>query len=188
MRKFILVILLAQLAVIGAMIWRYEQVVRNGIEFRVPCSAYDLRGPRNLRLIVGANVTAVTNHVIVANASTPGEGDLLGPGFVMVDRHSVTGAPPLLVYKDETPTLDPPFYFSVKRARFDHFNSTWKIYLRNNLYIPERFADNADRILSQSVSQQASNRTFAVFHAWKGDIVITDIEIDGIPIEKLASP
>lgn len=188
MRKFILVILLAQLAVLGAMIWRYEQVVRNGIEFRVPCTARDPRNPwrgRYLRSSIAADVTVVTNHVIVA----PPRSCTSHPphaAYVMVDKHSVTGAPPLLVCKDEEPTLNPPFWFRTKRVRWRDAN--WQIDLPNKLYIPERIADNADRILSQSISPGMTNRAVAVFRAWKGDIVITGIEIDGIPIEQLASP
>lgn len=188
MRKFILVILLAQLAVLGAMIWRYEQVVRNGIEFRVPCTAHDPRNPwrgRYLRSSVMADVTVVTNHVIV---TPPKEYTRHPPQatYVMVDKHSVTSAPPLLVCKDEEPTLNPPFWFRTKSVRCRDAN--WQIDLPNKLYIPESIADNADRILSQSISSGITNRAVAVFRAWKGDIVITGIEIDGIPIEQLASP
>ncbi len=189
MKKAILAILLAQLAVLGAMIWRYEEVVRKGIEFRVPCRAYDPRNPwrgRYLRSTVTADVTVVTNHVIVA--VDPVRYQELGAGYVMVDKHSVTGAPPLLVYKDEEPTLNPPFWFAVKRVRSSTAASSWQIDLPNTLYIPERIANNADKILSQSLSQGETNRAVAVFRAWKGDVVITGLEIDGTPIEKLATP
>lgn len=188
MKKFILAILFAQLAVIGAIIWRWEEVVRKGIEFRVPCRAYDPKDPwrgRYLRSSVRADVTVVTNHVIV----TPRDKFEVLPlptGFVMVDKHSVTSAPPLLVCKDDEPTLNPPFWFRTKSvcAR----EGKWQIDLPNTLYIPERIADSADRILSQSVSQGVTNRAVAVFRAWKGDVVITGIEIDSIPIEELAAP
>lgn len=184
MRKFILVILLAQLAVLGAIIWRWEEVVRKGIEFRVPCQAYDPSNPwrgRYLRSVVRADVTVVTNHVIVAPVD---QYEPLPPGFVMVDKHSVTSTPPLLVYKDEEPTLNPPFWFNSKGATSR--NGKWQIDLPNTLYIPERIADNADRILAHNNSSGTTNRAVAVFRAWKGDVVITDIEIDGIPIEELA--
>ena len=185
MKKFILTILLAQLAVLGAMIWRWEQVVRNGVEFRVPCKAYDPRNPwrgRYLRSDIVADITAVMNHVIVAPPA--GRYESLPAGFVMVDRHSTSNTPPLLVYKDEEPTMNPPFWFRVKRA--DCRNGKWTIDLPNTLYISERIADNADKILSQSISTNIPNRAVAVFRAWKGDVTITDIEIDGIPIEELA--
>lgn len=187
MKKAIIAILLAQLAVIGAMIWRYEEVVRKGIEFRVPCRAYDPRNPwrgRYLRSTVTAGVTVVTNHVIAA--PDPGRRERLGPGYVMVDKHSVTGAPPLLVYKDEEPTLNPPFWFRAKKT-YSAKDAGWLIDLPNTLYIPERIADNADKILSQSVSPGDTNRAIAVFRAWKGDVVITDIEIDGVPIGELSN-
>ena len=184
MKKFILTILLAQLAVLGAMIWRWEQVVRNGVEFRIPCRAYDPRNPwrgRYLHSDIRADVTAVTNHVIVTpNANR----DSLPAGYVMVDRHSVAGIPPLLVYKDEEPAMNPPFWFRVKRA--DCRNGKWTIDLPNTLYISERIADNADKILSQSITTNIPNRAVAVFRAWKGDLTLTGIEIDGIPIEELA--
>lgn len=187
MKKAVIAILLAQLAVIGAIIWRWEEVSRKGLEFRVPCRAYDPRDPwrgRYLRANVRADVTAVTNHVIVANKSKGP--DCLARGFVMVDRHSVTGAPPLLVYKDEEPTLNPPFYFAVKSAHFNCATSTWQTDLPNTLYISERIADKADEILAGELKRGITNRAVAVYRAWKGDIIMTDIEIDGVSITDLA--
>ena len=63
---FVLVALAVQCAAIGWLIWRYEDVVQNGIEVRFKCSAYDPSDPfrgRYLRLSVVEECTNLLARV-----------------------------------------------------------------------------------------------------------------------------
>ena len=193
------VVLAIQCAAIGWLIWRYEDIVRNGTEVRFLCQAYDpydpLRG-RYLRTTVrevcpgegfiedwrGRNATLYaklepsTNKLwrVVSVAEAPqGDGLWVKPRSVYIER--------AIKWSDRR-----------KGESWDDFEKrrnaspqVTSVVLPDQLFVNERLAPVAEKVLRDATSAKGKGAV-AVYRAKNGEIVITDIEIDGKSVLALA--
>ena len=187
------VALVAQVAAISWLIWRYERVVSQGTEVRFACQAYDpydpLRG-RYLRMTVNETTTnfpsSVSNmygyvdkFVVRVEPSTnglwcvaeaafapTGEGIWVKPRSSRVD-HRITWADR---GKDEEWEQ-----FSKRR---DASGLVVEASFPDQLFVNEKLAPAAERLLREKV-----NDAVAVYRVLDGEIVLTGIEIGGQPIQ-----
>ena len=190
------VALAAQVAAICWLIWRYERVVSQGSEVRFACQAYDpydpLRG-RYLRTRVSEDCTNMTFRVcetnryefrntLFARLEPSGTNGLWRVAEVAVEP----GAEGLWV-RPKSSSIDYRLEWSEQKKdeKWDDFNKRQKksglkavVTFPDQLFINEKLAPEAEKVLRQHTGKSA----VAVYRVLNGEMVITDIEIDGRPI------
>ena len=191
---FAAVVLAVQCAAMGWLIWRYESIVRYGTEVRFPCQAYDpcdpLRG-RYLRTTVsetgpetaeGQDVSYVklepsTNglwRVAAAAAAPQPDGGLwVKPPKSRVERAVNWGD---RREKEEYSDFE-------KRRSASPFVVC--VSMPDMLFLNEKLAPAAEKVLREAVSAKGKGAV-AVYRIKNGEIVMTDIEIDGKSVTALA--
>jgi len=202
---FVLAALAVQCAAIGWLIWRYEDVVRNGVEVRFKCSAYDPSDPfrgRYLRVSVTESCTNLLersngqewdtyyNHnkglfaelersadglwfvAAVADSPQDGNGLWIKPKRVHVE-HAVRWSDKLddESYEDFTKRCEDSPLMAV-------------VSMPDQLFMNERLAPVAEAALREAVAPDGKGAV-AVYRVKDGEIVITDIEIDGKSVSRL---
>ena len=186
-----------QVSAVGWLVWRYERIVRNGTEFRLKCRAYDpydpLRG-RYLGMTVSEECTNIlfkvkeehlwrgTDEKTFAKlVKTPG-----GDGLYRVDAIAREPADDGLWVKPKSVCIrhalgygdkkkdesDDEFEVRRKKAGFKAVLS-----FPDQLFVNEKIAPEAEKLL-----RKKSDSAVAVYRAYGGRIVLTDIEIAGKPI------
>ena len=186
-----------QVSAVGWLVWRYERIVRNGTEVRLKCRAYDpydpLRG-RYLAMTVREECTNILFEVkeehlwrgtdekaFVKLAKTPG-----GNGLYRVDAIAREPMDDGLWVKPTSLSIRDALGYSDKRK--DESDDEFKVRREkagfkavmsfpDQLFVNEKIAPEAEKLL-----QKKSDSAVAVYRAYDGRIVLTDIEIDGKPI------
>ena len=190
------VVLVVQVAAIGWLIWRYERVVSQGTEVRFACLAYDpydpLRG-RYLRTRVSEDCTNMAFQVCETNRYEFGN-----KLFARLEPNGTNG-----LWRVTEVAVEPgvdglwvrPKGSSIeyrlgwpgrgKDEKWDDFNKRQKksgfkavVTLPDQLFINEKLAPEAEKVLQKATGKSA----VATYRVLDGEIVITDIEIDGKPI------
>ena len=186
-----------QVSAVGWLVWRYERIVRKGTEVRLKCRAYDpydpLRG-RYLAMTVREECTNILFEVkeehlwrgtdekaFVKLAKTPG-----GNGLYRVDAIAREPMDDGLWVKPTSLSIRDALGYSDKRK--DESDDEFKVRREkagfkavmsfpDQLFVNEKIAPEAEKLL-----QKKSDSAVAVYRAYDGRIVLTDIEIDGKPI------
>jgi len=186
-----------QVSAIGWLVWRYERIVQSGTEIRLKCRAYDpydpLRG-RYLAMTVSEECTNILFKVneehlwrgmdekaFVKLAKTPG-----GNGLYRVDAIAREPMDDGLWVKPTSLWIRDALGYSDKRK--DESDDEFKVRREkagfkavmsfpDQLFVNEKIAPEAEKLL-----QKKSDSAVAVYRAYDGRIVLTDIEIDGKPI------
>lgn len=178
--------LAVQAAGLGWLVARYERLVTRGTEVRVPCEAFDPKDVlRGRYLHVKAEVTCeelgelspynwdfreekkfhallvptgdgVASHRVARVAKEPGEEGLWVKALQV--RWS---------WDSEERRWNPPL-----RVRFP-----------GKLFLDERLAGKADKVFAE---KREGAEAEAVYRAWKGEMAIVDVEIDGVSVKALA--
>ena len=185
-----------QVSAVGWLVWRYERIVRNGTEVRLKCQAYDpydpLRG-RYLAMTVREECTNILFEVkeehlwrgtdekaFVKLAKTP------DGGLYRVDAIAREPMDDGLWVKPTSLSIRDALGYSDKRK--DESDDEFKVRREkagfkavmsfpDQLFVNEKIAPEAEKLL-----QKKSDSAVAVYRAYDGRIVLTDIEIDGKPI------
>ena len=185
-----------QVSAVGWLVWRYERIVRNGTEVRLKCQAYDpydpLRG-RYLAMTVREECTNILFEVkeehlwrgtdekaFVKLAKTP------DGGLYRVDAIAREPMDDGLWVKTKSLCIRHALGYSDKRkdesdaefkARSDKAGFKAVMSFPDQLFVNEKIAPEAEKLL-----REKSDSAVAVYRAYDGRIVLTDIEIDGKPI------
>ena len=190
------VALVAQVAAISWLIWRYERVVSQGTEVRFACQAYDpydpLRG-RYLRTRVSEDCTNMAFRVCETNRY-----EFYDKLFARLEPNGADG-----LWRVAEVALEPsaeglwvrPKSSSIeyclgwsdrgKNEEWDDFDKRKKasglkavVTFPDQLFVNEKLAPEAEKVLRKHTGKSA----VAVYRVLNGEMVITDIEIDGKPI------
>lgn len=203
---FVLVALAVQCAAIGWLIWRYEDVVQNGIEVRFKCSAYDPSDPfrgRYLRLSVVEECTNLLarvdgqewdtcyshNEGLFAELEESADGRWFVSAVADVPQgESGIWIRPKRVYVEHAvrrgDRLDGEAYDDFTKRR-EASPLIARVSMPDQLFMNERLAPVAEEALRKAVAQDGKGAV-AVYRVKDGEIVITDVEIDGKPIGAMA--
>ena len=186
-----------QVSAVGWLVWRYERIVRNGTEFRLKCRAYDpydpLRG-RYLAMTVREECTNILFEVKEEHLFGRGTDEkafaklvkMPGGGLYRVDAIAREPMDDGLWIKPESLRIEYALGYSDKRedesddefkARRDKAGFKAVMSFPDQLFVNEKIATEAEKLL-----RKKSDSAVAVYRAYDGRIVLTDIEIDGKPI------
>lgn len=199
-RKMIFVgaLLLVQCLAVGFLIYRYERVVTRGTEVRFRCQAYDpkdvFRG-RYLRVTVRERAEKIPNTVtedwhsehnkfyVRIEPSTNGlwrvaeaayepsaEGVWVKPKSARVEH--------VVVWSDRR--KDEPYEDFNKRR--NNSPLVVRVDFPDQLFVNEKLAPEAEKVLRERTSDAV-----AVYRVLDGEMVITDIEIGGESVIRLAT-
>lgn len=189
-------VLALQVSAVGWLVWRYERIVRNGTEFRLKCQAYDpydpLRG-RYLGMTVSEECTNILFKVkeehIWQRMDEKAFAKLVkmpGGGLYRVDAIAREPMDDGLWVKPASLWIRDALGYSDKRkdesddefkARRDKAGFKAVMSFPDQLFVNEKIAPEAEKLL-----RKKSDSAVAVYRAYDGRIVLTDIEIDGKPI------
>lgn len=185
-----------QVSAVGWLVWRYERIVRNGTEVRLKCQAYDpydpLRG-RYLAMTVSEECTNILFKVkeehIWQRMDEKAFAKLVkmpGGGLYRVDAIAREPMDDGLWVKPASLWIRDALGYSDKRkdesddefkARRDKAGFKAVMSFPDQLFVNEKIAPEAEKLL-----RKKSDSAVAVYRAYDGRIVLTDIEIDGKPI------
>ena len=185
-----------QVSAVGWLVLRYERIVRNGTEFRLKCRAYDpydpLRG-RYLAMIVSEECTNILFKVkeehIWQRMDEKAFAKLVkmpGGGLYRVDAIAREPMDDGLWVKPASLWIRDALGYSDKRkdesddefkARRDKAGFKAVMSFPDQFFVNEKIAPEAEKLL-----RKKSDSAVAVYRAYDGRIVLTDIEIDGKPI------
>ena len=185
-----------QVSAVGWLVLRYECIVRNGTEFRLKCRAYDpydpLRG-RYLAMTVSEECTNILFKVkeehIWQRMDEKAFAKLVkmpGGGLYRVDAIAREPMDDGLWVKPASLWIRDALGYSDKRkdesdaefkARSDKAGFKAVMSFPDQLFVNEKIAPEAEKLL-----RKKSDSAVAVYRAYDGRIVLTDIEIDGKPI------
>ena len=192
--------LVAQVAAISWLIWRYERVVSQGTEVRFACQAYDpydpLRG-RYLRTSVREDCTNMAFQVCETNRY-----EFHDKLFARLEPNDANG-----LWRVAEVALEPgieglwvrPKGSCIERRlgwsdrgkdeKWEDFNERQEksglkavVTFPDQLFINEKLAPEAEKVLRK----HAGTSAVAVFRVLDGEMVLTDIEISGRPIVETA--
>lgn len=187
------VALAAQVAGLGWLVARYERVLAKGEVVRIPCEGFDPSEPlRGRYLQVAARLdcdevegreggewqwdweTRKRYHALLE----PADGE--GPATHRVSRVALSPGEEGLWVKasDCWGTWD---------AEEKKYTFPARVAFPGKLFLDERLAGEADRIFRERLGKAEGKRPVAVYRAWKGQLVIADVELDGVSIQKLAA-
>ena len=194
------VALVAQVAAIGWLIWRYERVVSQGTEVRFACQAYDpydpLRG-RYLRTRVSEDCTNMAFQVCETNRH-----EFRNKMFARLEPNSTNrlwrvaevavepGAEGLWV-RPKGSSIEYRLDWSARKKdeKWDAFNKRQKksglkavVTFPDQLFVNEKLAPEAEKVLRKHTGKSA----VAVYRVLNGEMVITDIEINGKSVDLVA--
>ena len=194
------VALVAQVAAIGWLIWRYERVVSQGTEVRFACQAYDpydpLRG-RYLRTRVSEDCTNMAFQVCETNRH-----EFRNKMFARLESNGTNGlwrvaevaveprAEGLWV-RPKGSSIDYRLGWSDrgKDEKWEDFNKRQKasglkavVTFPDQLFVNEKLAPEAEKVLRKHTGKSA----VAVYRVLDGEMVITDIEINGKSVALVA--
>ena len=194
------VALVAQVAAIGWLIWRYERVVSQGTEVRFACQAYDpydpLRG-RYLRTRVSEDCTNMAFQVcetnryefrnkMFARLESNGTNGLWRVAEVAVEPRAEG-----LWVRPKSSSIDYRLGWSDrgKDEKWEDFNKRQKasglkavVTFPDQLFVNEKLAPEAEKVLRKHTGKSA----VAVYRVLDGEMVITDIEINGKSVALVA--
>ena len=185
-----------QVSAVGWLVWRYERIVRNGTEVRLKCQAYDpydpLRG-RYLAMTVSEECTNILFKVkeehIWQRMDEKAFAKLVkmpGGGLYRVDAIAREPMDDGLWVKPASLWIRDALGYSDKRkdesdaefkARSDKAGFKAVMSFPDQFFVNEKIAPEAEKLL-----REKSDSAVAVYRAYDGRIVLTDIEIDGKPI------
>lgn len=203
-------VLFVQCAALGWLIWRYERIVRFGTEVRFRCTAYDpydpLRG-RYLRTTVREQCSSFI-ECSAEDFSSEARGDFgyREPNLYAKLEPSTNGLWCVAAVA-EAPQSDGGLWVKPRWSRVEH-SIGWSdkrkdesydafekrrdasplvatVCLPDQLFVNERIAPEAEKVLQKATSAKGAGAV-AVYRANGGEIVITDIEIDGKSVTALA--
>jgi len=175
--------LAVQAAGLGWLVARYERVVTRGTEVRIPCGAFDpVDRLRGRYLHVGAELEygeGAEEIRWVHGKPRPMNYVLLEPVAEGAATHRVAQC-----------ALEPGEEGLWVRTSYRHL--TWNneehrsgpplvVGFPGKLFMDERLAKAADGVFAKREGEAV-----AVYRAWKGEMVITDVEIDGVSVKELA--
>ena len=187
------VALVAQVAAIGWLIWRYERIVSQGTEVRFACQAYDpydpLRG-RYLRTRVSEDCTNMAFQVcetnryqfhnkLFARLEPNGTNGLWRVAEVAVEPKAEG-----LWVRPKSSSIDYRIGWSDrgKDEKWEAFNKRQTtsglkavVTFPDQLFVNEKLAPEAEKVLSKHAGKSA----VAVYRILDGEMVITDIEVSG---------
>ena len=185
--------LAVQVAALGWLVWRYESIVRDGTEVRFRCAAYDPYDPLRGRYL--RTTVRETCSEIVGEQEGRGKMDAAYAKLVP----STNGLWRVAAVA-KTPQPDGGLWIKPKWARTERSlqwsergkNESWEdfqerreasplavtVALPDQLFLNERLAPAAEKVLRDATSAKGKGAV-AVYRAKDGEIVITDIEIDG---------
>lgn len=198
-RKMIFVgaLLLVQCLAVGFLIYRYERVVTRGTEVRFRCQAYDPSDPwrgRYLRVAVRERTEKIPKTVTEDRHSErnkfyvriePSTNGLWGVAEAAYEP-SAEG----VWVKPKSSRVERTVTWSDKRndESYDDFckrrdNSPYVLQVNfpDQLFVNEKLAPKAETLL-----RKQGVEPIAVYRVLDGEIVITDIEVDGQSVTKLA--
>ena len=194
------VALVAQVAAIGWLIWRYERVVSQGTEVRFACQAYDpydpLRG-RYLRTRVSEDCTNMAFRVCETNRH-----EFRNKMFARLEPNStnrlwrvaevaVEPRAEGLWVRPKGSSIDYRLGWSDrgKDEKWEDFNKRQKasglkavVTFPDQLFVNEKLAPEAEKVLRKHTGKSA----VAVYRVLDGEMVITDIEINGKSVDLVA--
>ena len=196
----IAVALVAQVVAISWLIRRYERVVSQGVEVRFACQAYDpydpLRG-RYLRTRVSEDCTNMAFQVGETNRY-----EFRNKLFARLESNGTNGlwrvaevaAHPRaegLWVRPKGSSVEYRIGWSErgKDEKWENFSkrrerSGWKavVTFPDQLFVNEKLAPEAEKVLQKAAGKSA----VAVYRVYKGEIVITDIEVEGKSVAEVA--
>ncbi len=196
---FIALVSVVQFVAIGWLIFRYERVVNCGTEVRFACKAYDPYDPLRGRYLQTSVRESCTNFLFEVENS-----DCYSSKCAYFARLEPTKSNGLwrvsavarvpdaegLWIKPKRVDINYRLGWSAKAKdeSYDAFLSRQKasgfqaeVVLPDQLFINERLAPKAENALRETAGKSA----VAVYRVWKNEIVITDIEIDGVSVGAL---
>ena len=154
-------VLVVQIVAICWLIWRYESIVRHGTEVRFRCEAYDpydpLRG-RYLRTTVRETCPEIVGGM-------EGHGNMDAAYAKLVPS---TNGLWRIAAVAKTPQSDGELWIKPKWVRIEH-SLQWSAKGKDESW---------EKVLRDATSAKGKGAV-AVYRARDGEIVITDIEIDG---------
>ena len=203
------VALAVQVAALGWLVVRYERVLAKGEEIRVPCGAFDPRDPLRGRYL---NVNAWLE--CECNAESTLDKDLSWSAKQALFRkmwaelqapESPAGTHRLLRVApepEEEGLWVKPDRCHVSEVKNGRDCEIWNVRVTfpGKLFLDERLAGEADRIFAERLGERLraaqdgdagtarseAAQPVAVYRAWKGQLVIADVELDGVSIRELA--
>lgn len=178
----IAVTLLGHCLVLAGLVASYESVMRLGEEVRFRCSAYDPYDPLRGRYLQASVVETCTNVPPSAEGETPLRGVRESGLVAKVERADGSNGLFRVVQVADRP-LDDGLWVSPKSVSFNTRGGVQygpdapleaSVSFPDRLFLNEKLASTADGLL-----RKKSDRAVAVYRAWRGRIVLVDIEIDG---------
>ena len=197
---FIALVSVVQFVAIGWLIFRYERVVNCGTEVRFACKAYDPYDPLRGRYLQTSVREVCTNFLFKVEDSDcyssrrayfarlePADSNGLWRVSAVAETPDADG----LWIKPKRVNIDYRLAFSekAKDESYDAFGSRQKesgfqaeVVLPDQLFMNEKLAPKAENVLRENTGKSA----VAVYRVWKNEIVITDIEVDGVSVGALS--
>ena len=185
-----------QVSAVGWLVLRYERIVRNGTEFRLKCRAYDPYDPLRGRYLAMTVSEECTNILFKVKEEHIWQGmdekafaklvKMPGGGLYRVDAIAREPMDDGLWVKPASLWIRDALGYSDKRkdesddefkARRDKAGFKAVMSFPDQLFVNEKIAPEAEKLL-----RKKSDSAVAVYRAYDGRIVLTDIEIDGKPI------
>ena len=174
--------LAVQAAGLGALVARYERVVTKGTEVRIPCGAFDPRDVlRGRYLRVGAELECgefadkpewvhgrIKHCYVLLEPVAEGAATHRAARFAKKPGEEglwVRPAGARWTWSGDITEMGPPLVVGFP----------------GKLFMDEQLAKAADRVFAKREGEAV-----AVYRAWKGEMVITDVEIDGVSVKELA--
>ena len=182
--------LAVQVAGLGWLVVRYEQLVANGTEVRIPCGAFDpvdvLRG-RYLHVSAQLPCREFTDREGKRTDEWPFTWQeqrrlhaLLDPDGSGEASHRVAR----LALEPDGEGLWVKVSGGGRRWNPEtrEYEDWGHVDFPGKLFLDERLAGAADK----AFRQRGEKKAVAVYRAWKGQIVIADVELDGISVREWA--
>ena len=185
-----------QVSAVGWLVWRYERIVRNGTEVRLKCQAYDPYDPLRGRYLAMTVSEECTNILFEVKEEHLWRGmdekafaklvKMPGGGLYRVDAIAREPMDDGLWVKPASLWIRDALGYSDKRkdesddefkARSEKAGFKAVMSFPDQLFVNEKIAPEAEKLL-----RKKSDSAVAVYRAYDGRIVLTDIEIDGKPI------
>ena len=185
-----------QVSAVGWLVWRYERIVRNGTEVRLKCQAYDPYDPLRGRYLAMTVSEECTNILFKVKEEHIWQGmdekafaklvKMPGGGLYRVDAIAREPMDDGLWVKPASLWIRDALGYSDKRkdesddefkARRDKAGFKAVMSFPDQFFVNEKIAPEAEKLL-----RKKSDSAVAVYRAYGGRIVLTDIEIDGKPI------
>lgn len=174
-----LIMVLVQLYVPAKMIFNKENVVTTGKEFRFKTAPVDPTDPFRGKYIV---LSFEENAIQVTNADDWNQGD---PIFVSLTTDEKGYARILSVSKEEPMNEEDYVKANIGFIMSDSLSNVNILYPFDRFYMEETKAYNAEQAYNES-TRDTSQVTYALVKVKKGDAVVTDVMINGIPIRQVA--